>query len=480
VDVNGDGLLDWIVANGDYEATYLNTGKGWCVNYESASAKSWRNTYANAHVPNCTQAGTPATQGCEYGPPWELNGGTYSKIIDVNGDGAPDWIVANGGYEATYINTAKDGMPQSKTWCINYESASAKAWRIQHANADLFSCIQPSGTFCDSCEYGPPWEIIRGSYSQLVDLNKDGLPDWIVANQLYEATYLNTGKGWCINYESASAKSARIVWANAHVPNCTQAVGTAASTGLSDGSNYGPPWEIIWGTWAVGSRGEYSQLVDVNGDGLPDWIVANAGYEATYLNTGKGWCVNYESASAKSWRIANANAHVPNCTHAVGTAATPGFCKGCEYGPPWEIIEGEYSQLVDLNKDGLLDWIVAVDTTEHAAYLNTGKGWCVNYESASAKSWRVANANAHVPNCTQAVCDGCNFEPPWEVSGGDGTPYSQLVDVNGDGLPDWIVANAQYEATYLNTGKGWCVNYESASAKSWRVDYANAVLPSCI
>jgi hypothetical protein len=372
--VNGDGLVDWIVANDVYEATYLNTGKGWCINYESASAKSWRISYANADLLNCTQAAGTTTRGCEYGPPWEIVGGTYSQLIDVNGDGLVDWIVANDMYQATYINTAKDGLPLSKDWCINYESASAKSWRIQNANPHLFNCTQPTGTFCDGCNYGPPWEILWGEYSQLVDINNDSLPDWIVANGAYQATYLNTGKGWCVNYESASAKSWRISYANAHLPTCTQAAG-----------EYGPPWEIV--------RGEYSQLVDINNDSLPDWIVANGAYQATYLNTGKGWCVNYESASAKSWRISHANAHLPTCTQAA--------CDGCKYAPPWEIASDgtPFSQLVDVNGDGLVDWIVAYSQYQ-ATYLNTGKGWCVNYESASAKSWRISSANAHLLFCT--------------------------------------------------------------------------------
>ena len=204
------------------------------------------------------------------------------------------------GTYALYINTAKDGLPLSKDWCINYESASAKSWRIQNANPHLFNCTQPTGTFCDGCNYGPPWEIVRGEYSQLVDINNDSLPDWIVANGAYQATYLNTGKGWCVNYESASAKSWRISHANAHLPTCTQAA--------CDGCKYAPPWEI------ASDGTPFSQLVDVNGDGLVDWIVAYSQYQATYLNTGKGWCVNYESASAKSWRISSANAHLLFCT----------------------------------------------------------------------------------------------------------------------------------------------------------------------
>jgi hypothetical protein len=59
----------WIVANAGHEAAYLNTGKGWCVNYGSASTRSpWRSTYANAHVPNYTQPGLYPSPNSVFDP----------------------------------------------------------------------------------------------------------------------------------------------------------------------------------------------------------------------------------------------------------------------------------------------------------------------------------------------------------------------------------------------------------------------------
>jgi hypothetical protein len=77
------------------------------------------------------------------------------------------------------------------------------------------------------------------------------------------------------------------------------------------------------------------------------------------------------------------------------------------------------------------------------------------------------------PTAADLFCEGCAYGPPWQIFFyGSTQPYSQLTDVNGDGLPDWIVADGEgvgYYATYLNTGKGWCINYESASSKGNRI-----------
>jgi hypothetical protein len=58
LDVNGDGLPDIVIqfhdGGGASLATYLNTGKGYCVAFENAvAAKNRANDYGIADIPNC-------------------------------------------------------------------------------------------------------------------------------------------------------------------------------------------------------------------------------------------------------------------------------------------------------------------------------------------------------------------------------------------------------------------------------------------
>jgi FG-GAP-like repeat len=161
---------------------------------------------------------------------------------------------------------------------------------------------------------------------------------------------------------------------------------------------------------------------DVNGDGLPDYVIALASstgqssLNGAYIVNGSAW----NSATTTPWvPVKNVPTGSSDCTA---------------------------SQLFDVNGDGLADW-VWTDGTNTYVQLNSGTGW----NSTPDPRWTLSTSTVY-------------------VSGG--TCYDRgmrFVDVNGDGLPDFVrsytvsassglpeVTTSQF--VYLNTGSGWATS----------------------
>src|SRR5262249_49663152 len=108
------------------------------------------------------------------------------------------------------------------------------------------------------------------------------------------------------------------------------------------------------------------------------------------------------------------------------------------------------SQLVDINGDGLDDWVYG-DGSNTYVLLNKGTGW----DTSPASQWTIATSTLYDdPNSTNFYDRGIRF-----------------VDMNGDGLPDFVRGynitidsgcsdNSLGEPgvariVYLNTGNGF-------------------------
>jgi len=161
---------------------------------------------------------------------------------------------------------------------------------------------------------------------------------------------------------------------------------------------------------------------DVNGDGLPDFELALS--TSTTESSLNGLYIGNGSA----WNGATTTIFAPAKYVPVGAA------------------DCTASQLIDVNGDGLADWVYT-DGTNTYVLLNNGTGW----------------------NATP--------DPRWTI--GTSTVYSsggncydrgmRFVDVNGDGLPDFVrsysaVGSAglpeggSSQFVYLNTGSGWATS----------------------
>jgi hypothetical protein len=113
-------------------------------------------------------------------------------------------------------------------------------------------------------------------------------------------------------------------------------------------------------------------LGEVNGDGYVDLVAGS-----TYIGNGTAW-----ATSSIAFQPVEA---MPNASFA-----------------------GTNSQLVDINSDGLDDWVMS-GTGSTTVRLNTSKGWETNPSSA----WTIGTTTAYERG-------------------------TRFLDVNGDGLVDWV------------------------------------------
>lgn len=184
---------------------------------------------------------------------------------------------------------------------------------------------------------------------------------------------------------------------------------------------------------------------DVNGDGLPDFEQHVQG-----LNSGDSYLGN-----GTAWDTSTTTIYVP----AARMPDTSG-------GPVTN------SQLIDINGDGLDDW-VSSDGGNTYVQTNTGLGW----EATPDPRWNIATSTFYIsPGSNPAVYydRGARF-----------------LDINGDGLPDFVrsystpsyttsvapdIEIASVHVVLLNTGSGWA----TSTAYSLPGDIATGMVDSNI
>lgn len=268
-----------------------------------------------------------------------------------------------------------------------------------------------------------------GTFQAYLDLDGDGLSDmyYPAGSALYRGTrsgFDTTPRTWetppgSVGYlrrQDATGTSVDLVDLNGDgLPDYYDSGNSAAWLNTGSGFASAIPWPLPLAAATGGylrkadATGSYVELVDMNGDGLPDLYAS--GQSAVWLNNGAGF-----NATGVSWP---APSGVPAGGYFRRSDAT-----------------GTSLDLVDLNGDGLPDLYFSGSS---AAWLNTGTGF------GAPVAWPMPA--------------GANSGGYMRKKDADGT-YLDLVDMNGDGLPD--VYLAAQSAVWLNTGTGF-----EAQARSW-------------
>jgi YD repeat-containing protein len=253
----------------------------------------------------------------------------------------------------------------------------------------------------------------------------------------------------------------------------------AASTSVS-GPDY---WAVKNGAGVEEPSDRGVRFIDINGDGKADVI---KGYrndytgvmdQSIYLNSYSATTSTYGWNATSTWNgmIPPITVHLnDNVTTLTGgifglpdyEESIPGYAYPAAYfgnGQAWDENEDIYtpikdfpvsgpnaydSQLVDINGDGLDDWVYSDGTNIYVA-LNTGNGW----QTSPEPQWTIATSSLYHTG-SDYYDRGIRF-----------------MDLNGDGLPDFvrsyqIIAGggcgteevADVKVVYLNTGNGWATS----------------------
>ncbi len=315
-DLNADGLVDMVYNNDSISGAYTNSGDGW-------------------------------VEDSSFTPPINVvdSDGNFNgvQLLDINGDGLVDLHFA--------------------------------AWHGSQESSDVGVYTNNGSAWVDATglPFWPRFWIMAGNRefgSGLLDLNADGLLDWV----------------------SSVLVDGELTMTNAYF---------GSTTGWVEAVEYTPKYSLY--EWYDKSHGV--RFLDVNGDALPDMLYHRTnGDKGAYLNTGTNWTASSMVA----------------------------------YEPPYPLFDDTEKdlgvQLEDVNGDGLPDFLynrkLTDGTVEAGAYLNTGLGW--------------------------SSISSTNFVPPLVLKeDGESASGVQWVDINDDGLKDIVYHNDTGKGAYLSTGNGW-------------------------
>jgi hypothetical protein len=513
-DVNGDGKSDLVVANQYADNTYtigsisvlLGNGDGTfqaAISYGSGAWDAYSVAVGDMNgdgKPDLVVANLCVDVNCANGTVAVLLGngdGTFQTAVsygsggynalsvavgDLNGDGKLDVVVENIDAVSVLLGLGNGTLESA----VRYPSGGGNGIPASLALGDVNGDGKPDIVVTDNAgDYGQDGEVgvLLGNgdgtfkaavgydsgggnavFVAVADVNGDGKPDLVVANQCLVG-YLD---GYCE------------VQANSSV---------GVLLGNGDGTFQSP-----MSYWSGGSSATSVAVSDVNGDGKPDLLVANqdefdgsqGGSVSVLLGNGDGTFQSAPSYSsgALEFEIPAAAAvgdfngdgkqDVVVANGGVGVLLGNGdgtFQPALSYGSGgWD--DEDYSVAVgDVNGDGKLDIVVSNACTAYpcgngsaGVLLGNGDGTfqtALTYESGGPDTYSVALADvngdgkldlvlenycATNSNCTNGTIsvllgngDG-TFQAAVNYGSGGGFPYSFAVgDVNGDGKLDLIV-----------------------------------------
>jgi RHS repeat-associated protein len=278
-----------------------------------------------------------------------------------------------------------------------------------------------------------------------VDLNGDRFPD-VVGSAGIQYSDMVGGLG--STRGSLGASSVRESGSTAFTVSAN--AGSPART-MSDGRGFAsPPADVtannaksgsempslgIGGSLGGGNSDGSFDLLDINGDGLPDKVHDNGTAE---LNLG------YSFAGAEPWPGGGALNTGSTSDVGVNLGFNTDFY-GFAGGVSASVGSSKTSaSLLDVNGDGLLDRVLSSDGNPIGVAINTGSGFAPAVPFRGSQPAINTDANASLGGGVYFEFGFCFFfgclvfNPGADVSTGIGRAESALRDVNGDGYVDQV------------------------------------------
>jgi hypothetical protein len=353
-DVNGDGTPDLLVATTIEQTAGNNPGEA------------------------AVYLGIPSAPGTyQPGVDYPTTGGTDPSgivVLDITGSGGKDMVVSNfgNGTASVFMHNASSPGTYLAATTLNTGGQPNQVVSAD-INGDgkpdlVFADLSPSGNAIvllqdasNPGQFQAPLNLPTGNMTPSVavgDLNGDGKPD-VVA----------------VDYDSnGNNGQVTIFFQNASSP----------------GTFLAPV------TFPAGAQPQAVRIADVNGDGLPDLIVANRGPGSNGLGT-------------------------PGVTVLLQDASNPGtFLAPVTYSTPWGAVDVAVG---DVNGDGKPDLVVA------------------SLGPAPTGAVSVLLQNASTPGTFGTATSYAGFGQPLSVA---------IADLNGDGHPDIAVADGWSATVMLN------------------------------
>jgi RHS repeat-associated protein len=326
------------------------------------------------------------------GDPYGISPATAdAQLIDVDGDGLPDRVTHPYGanyFQVQYNHGPSVGFSSRSNWA----SAFNETGDISQSWIQLDSSVNAGdGSTC--------------SISEFLDLNGDGLPDRVMRQHDPSYNHFQAQTNTGLTLTTSIYDWTGVASANASYVNQLKVPSAISSDGVSS----------------------LATLADMNGDGLPDRVMvgsANGRFDVQ-LNTGGGF------SSIYAWN----------------NVISSGIRTDTYYAPRARDNNYVYSELIDMNGDGLPDRILNNNAGIVGVQVNNG----VN-GFGSLQTWNMATS--FFPGYMDAINGACK---------------GMLVDMNGDGLPDLVFQAAYGGGTwyvYINNGTGFmsAVTWSGVSA----------------